>query len=178
MEKELDVEKYINVLNEHAKKLLVRDGFLQSVAFFIKDDQVECPEKIVHKDDEEKFNHYYQIGKKLQEYDYVIVLQDIAYRSFDNKDAAKEVIENYMTESPLTYPESMRMDGILYMALANTGDGIGMRMYCQSYRKDKDKYQFDDLKDWSGACESLSGNLLEAVQSGYNDHEEKEPWMQ
>jgi len=158
------VDAFIQDISKIAQENIEKDDYLQPMAFIIKEGEI-VPMSLSNTDDEAKFRSYTDVGLVAQKLaaDKVILLADVAARIVDNPEDAKYVQENYSTESPLSYPESLRLDGILFLVVElKSGTATG---YFRRYEKHEIGYKFHELETYS---ETFSGGLVNMVMGGFN----------
>ncbi len=117
------MDKYkemVKDMNKVAKKNLQKDGKVSPIAFIIKNKEILVPVLLSFHNDQDKQTGYTMVGVVAQylSADTVILINDVAMREYKNKTEADYAILNYSTENPLTYPESMRQDGIYFLSIS------------------------------------------------------------
>ncbi len=120
----MDIVEFSNFIKESAKEILVKDGHLDQMVFFVSDKKrffmsIELdklyPAKSLSErlsEDELKHRQYMVaavIAKKI-EAEIVVLLSEAAFKEFDNG-----VVD--ATETPLAYPKSMRTECIFIDAV-------------------------------------------------------------
>ena len=159
----MDIDNIINGISTVACKNLQNDGFLTPIAFlFMGNDML--PIMMTWKNDDEKYAAYKAVGELACQLsaDVVLLLNDVAMRYMENKEDIKYVIENYDTERPTMYPESLRQDMICLSCIDfKTFD---MSLYTQKYKKENGEVIFEKLEK---ANETIKGELYNMVLSGY-----------
>ena len=136
------MDKYkemVEDFNKVAKENLQKDGKVSPIAFVIKDKEILIPILLSFHNDQDKQTGYTMVGVVAQylSADAVILINDVAMRGYKNKTEADYAMRNYLTESPLTYPESMRQDGIYFLSISfKTRKIYG---YFQPYKKEGEK---------------------------------------
>ena len=159
----MDIDNIINGISTVACKNLQNDGFLTPIAFlFMGNDML--PIMMTWRNDDEKYAAYKAVGLHacLRSVDAVLLLNDVAMRRVEKKEDLKYVIENYDTERPTMYPESMRQDVITfgYIDFKN----FNISLYCQNYKKENGEVIFEELEKVN---EQIVGELYSTVISGY-----------
>jgi len=159
------MEGYVEVgkILELAEQNVRHDGFLVPVAFGFSAEQTYVFQ-IVFKNDEEKFQQYFALGtclKKAGCFRFVL-LNDVAMRQVE-KEKFKEVVENYVTERPTTYPESMRQEAIIlqdYDLVKKT-----FVMYCKRYKKVGKDFKFEEIERF----EEIVSEMVRVVIEGFEN---------
>lgn len=169
------MDELIKGLSQQASKLLKKDKRLMPVAFLIQSNQVLTVVGLNYETDEKKYDSCFQIGitaKKLKA-DRIILINDSAARVFTNKKESEYAMKNYSHESPLCYPESMRLDGILLIDLKIESEKS--EIYFLRYEKRGEDFHFHDLTALRELIKCpadegvFSGTLTENVLKGYNN---------
>ncbi len=156
------VDELVEKINEIAEQNLRQDGYLNAMAFILRDGHF-APMELKFETDDEKHRAYVSIGLTAQKLgaDRVILLNDVAARAADTPEEAKYMAENYDHECPLSYPESMRWDGILTLDIDLKSEKVDG--FFRQYKRDGDEYSFEELVD-NG---SFSGGLVNNILTGF-----------
>jgi len=164
MNKHKELVEEINVI---AKENLKKDGKLAPIAFVIKNTQMIAPILLDFRASQEKYKSCKYAGAiaKYLNADAVILVSDVAMKEYKSKEEADFAVRNYSTESPLSYPESMRVDGIFLLVIDLETKKI--EGYMQLYEKKGDNYTFKNLEDFSGVT-GIGGMIQESVIEGYD----------
>jgi hypothetical protein len=148
---------------ETAKGLLIRDKFLHPIAFFVIGPNV-VPVMVKYKDDEEKHAFYASLGAfcQLKGATEILLINDAALKSYDSNESMEKALENYSTESPLTYPPTLRTECIIIMAYnLKTKESV---LIAQPYKEVNDTYEwFDIMED----IENFDSGLIDSIEDGY-----------
>lgn len=156
-----------------AQRLLEKDNILSPVAMIIKGEDDLIPCMLPFKNDKEKLALYFALGVAMKEKGChrVIIITDVAVRKIDmNPENAEKVKEyfkrNILTEQPLTYPESMREDGI-YLQLIDFEEDRS-DAYFKRYENRKDTPRFyHELVRMNKNAGKIGGDIYEYVKRGY-----------
>jgi len=143
------------------------------VAFLLKEDRIIAPILIHFKHNEEKHQAYFTVGTAAKDLcaDKVFLINEVAARLVTNKEDAEYMAKNYDHENPLSYPESMRLDGILFIEIdlkSEKSDALFHR-----YTKDGEKFVFEEkiktFQELAGTDESVvfTGVLVDCVLDGF-----------
>lgn len=166
--KESEIDGLIVGLCVNAKKIKEKNVSMSPVAMILSKDKGIIPCMLPFRDDEEKSALYYGLGIGMKKYnaDRVILINDVALKTYDKP------VNISVTEQPLTYPESMREDGIFIQDInIVTGRVDG---YFQRYENKKDAPRFyHELKHLNKNGESMGGDLLNQIKEGYKTGVEK-----
>lgn len=160
------MNKIIKSLLEIAKKILKNEGFLIPQAFFIKDNEKGMVRISPNfKTAEEKYKSCIAIGLTAKQVgaNSIILLNDVASKTY-SKENADYVEKNYNTESPLTYPESQRDDGIMIMYMDMKTKKIDA--YFQKYKKQGNNIKFYKIKEFPD--NEMDGLVPESIFEGYD----------
>lgn len=161
-----DLLKHIHYVS---KNILKNEGSLSPVTFLIKDGGLLGPYILNYSNDDEKYANYWSIGLTAQKLnaDRIILVNDIAMREAKNSEDAKYIRNNYDHESPLSYPESMRIDGILLVDIyTSTNKRL---IYLQKFKKSLKDYVFLNLESYDQ--DSFDGALIQSVLKGLTHKE-------
>lgn len=171
----------IQNLSENAVGILKKEGHLNPIAFLLDSDRVITIVELKFTDDEEKYKSYLAVGKIAEKAkaNRVILINDVAARIYKTKKEAEYAYENYDHESPLSYPESMRLDGILFIDINIESECI--KEYFLRYERENEEFKFHKLSKLGSFVEEeigktndfgetgvFSGILIENVLRGYN----------
>ena len=176
---ENDLKQLIEKLCNHAVVLLEKDGQLNPLALIINSEGGITPCSLPWENDEEKGKLLLVLGVSLKKFDSheVIFLSDVAMRSIGTDDPKetrkmKEYYkENHATEQPLSYPKSMREDGIYlqYMDLNLNHT----KAYFKRYEDRENEPRFyHELKCIDKGAKSMGGLIIEQISYGYENAEE------
>lgn len=143
----------IETFKEQAKQNLrncvaVNSNFLP-MAFFMDGDQ---PIVVAIALNSDKYAMYHKLGVLLGQRNVteVILLNDCAFRTVNVKDA-QFVKENYDTESPLSYPESMRTEALVFVHINfKERDKICVMAYKKVGKKVEFLEETSDVDDFNG----------------------------
>lgn len=161
--KEDEIDGLIVDLCNNARHLKENGSSLVPVAMMLSKDKGIIPCMLPFRNDEEKSALYYGLGTGMKKYraNRVILINDVAMKMYDKP--AEKISE---LEKPLTYPESMRQDGIFLQDVnLATGrvDGYFMRY---ENKKDAPRFYYG-LKHLNKGTESMGGLLLNQIKDGY-----------
>lgn len=147
-----------------AKKILKERGSLSPVAFLVRDGEFSSPMLLDFSNDHKKYTSCIEIGLTAQKInsDRIILVNDIAMRTVNSLEEAEYIKDNYDHESPLSYPESMRIDGILFIDINISTNKRSI--YLQKYKKSSQDLVFLDLDHQT----NFDGALIQAVMKGLN----------
>ena len=161
------MKKLVEKLSKTAMTNLERDGFLTPVALLIRGKHILMPIIIHYETDEDKYKNYYLVGKVAKSYsaDAIILVNDAAMRGFEKLEDFQYAKKNYASESPLTYPESMRKEVIVILVIDLVSKEI--TGYFQQYAKEGTKFSFRRMKNFKVNPSGLSSYIME----GYNSVE-------
>lgn len=167
MEKEL--EEVINGFVEQgftiAQKNVNTDGRkVEPVVFVFGENQIYVI-LVPWDNNEAKIATLKEVGKKCVELDAhrLALLVDVAMKKYDNPEDALYASRNPETEAPLSYPESMRIDGLLinYMDFKDPDDEL-LRMY--PYKVKDGQIVREPMQDLPG---NFTGTLKNALTFGF-----------
>lgn len=125
-------------------------------------------EKIIHLSglctDETKHAFYRAVGAlcKKEGCDFIMIINDAAIKAFKNPEDYKNMIDNYETESPLTYPKSMRTDCIILIGYAFATEES--KIVVQPYKEENGGYTWQELVD----TPEFDGAIIRGVKEGFN----------
>jgi hypothetical protein len=161
--KEDEIDGLIVDLCNNARHLKENRASLVPVAMMLSKDKGIIPCMLPFRNDEEKSALYYGLGTGMKKYkaSRVILINDVAMKMYDKP--AEKISE---LEKPLTYPESMRQDGIFLQDVdLATGrvDGYFMRY---ENKKDAPRFYYE-LKHLNKGAVSMGGLLLNQIKDGY-----------
>ena len=163
------MKKYKELLediNTVAKKNLEKNGKLAPIAFVIKDTQMIAPILLDFRAPQEIYLSCKYAGAiaKYLNADAIILISDVAMREYKSKEEEDFAAKNYSTESPLSYPENMRTDGIFFLVI----DLETKKAECcmQLYEKKDDNFIFKNLDDFPETT-GVGGRIQESVIEGY-----------
>lgn len=151
---------------EAAKTNLIQNKSLMPVAIILSESQPA----VVGFDNSDKTQAYSLVGltaAKMNGHS-LIIINDIAMRKIDWQGLTEEEIDKILadpTEHPLTYPKSLRTDGILVHYIDLWSDR--QMAYILPYVEDEENngYKFKRLRVLKG---EMSGYLPETVKEMYN----------
>ncbi len=164
--KQNEIDELIVNLCDKAQNLLEEDGYLDPIAFIITDTMIPCMLSCPKEDKKAMFTALGAVMKKFKS-KRIILVSDIAMRVVD-PEKSDEIKANLLTEQPLTYPESMRQDGIFLQDI--NPERHFSDAYFMQYENLKDAPRlFHNLTQLNKKEESFSGAFFDSVVSGYND---------
>lgn len=157
----------VQAVSEIAVENLKKYGHLTPVAFLLKDKNIIAVLMLTFQTDDVKYTQYYNIGEEARKRsaDAILIVSDVAMREYKTMDDVKYMLKNYATEAPLSYPESMRQDGIFYSAIdlmSGKADGFFQR-YVRLHSQE-DIFKFFKIESFK---EALIGDLQETVLKGF-----------
>jgi len=163
------MNELISDLSQKAIEFFKRDQYLKPVSFLINSDRILGIVELEFETDEEKYNMYFQIGQIAKKFkaNRIVMINDVAFRIYTNKEDADYARQNFDHESPLCYPENMRQDGILFTDIKIKSKKIDV-CFLKYEKREKEIYFYDpqelrfDFKEGS-----LNGTLIENVLKGY-----------
>lgn len=171
MKEKNEIDELVVFLCKGAKKILEEKGKLAPVGFVITKEKKIIPCALPFRNDIEKSAIYLALGVAVRKFSgsRVIMINDVAMRKIDPKDM-EEFKKNYTTEQPLTYPESMRQDGIFLQDMnMETGRIEG---YFMRYKNLKDAPRcYYDLEHINKNKDSMGGGIPGRITEGYNSPE-------
>jgi hypothetical protein len=148
-----------------AKANLTRDGHLSPVAILFRSSDGQMGVVSLMFDSNSKYPIMMGLGDlcKKQGFDEIIMVNDCAVRIPKSVEEAKFIAENYETESPSCYPESMRKECIVlhYHSFKTNITESLVEIYTN---KDGAPVFENPLPDMDGHMES---NILNTVIEGY-----------
>lgn len=161
--KEDEINEFIVDLCNNARHLMETRGSLVPVAMMFSEEKGIIPCMLPFRDEEHKSAIYYGLGTGMKKYkaNRVILINDVALKMYD-----KPTGKISESEKPLTYPESMRQDGIFLQDVdLATGrvDGYFMRY---ENKKDAPRFYYE-LKHVNKGAESMGGFLVDQIKNGY-----------
>jgi len=108
----MNIEDLKDVARQNLRNCVAVNSDFASMAFFMDGDQPIVAAISLNSD---KYEMYRKLGAMLglKNITDVILLNDCAFRTVNVKDF-QFVKENYNTESPLSYPESMRTEALVF----------------------------------------------------------------
>lgn len=162
------MNKLIESLIGKAKELLEKDGHLAPVALAMKGENVIAPIMLEFETDNEKYATYRAVGDEAKRLsvDRVVMINDAAMRRYDNPEESEKALKNYATESPLTYPEDMREDGIFVQDLNLVTEEI--TVYFLRYKRRKEGgFRFYDIMTLVGEKGKVMGEVMNSVLRGF-----------
>jgi len=117
-------------------------------------------------DDEEKRNILLAVGALAfeEECHQMIFISDTYVRKMETPAQAKEVEENWATEQPSTYPDSLRSEAIVMQAL-DFKEPKNEKLYIMIYKK-KDN-EIIDIDESSMPTESVGGAIKGYLSDGF-----------
>lgn len=147
-----------------AKKNLEDDGHLSACALLMDDQGIIAPIVVSWKDDQTKVDAYNQVGQQAKSLSAsgVILINDVASRRVMSEDM-KHFRQNFDTERPTTYPESLRQDMISVGYLDFQVDKI--IIYYQEYKKEGESIVWGELRTNIDIVESGFKNM---IMEGFN----------
>jgi len=167
--KENVIDELIVELCRGAKEILEQSGYLSPVAFLVGKNNQIIPCTVPFKNDTQKRGMYLALGASMKPLgsSRVILINDAAMKTYDkSKDWEIDV-----TEQPLTYPESMREDGIFLQDINMKTDRI--EGYFMRYENKKDAPRFyHDLKHLNAGHDGMGGFIIECVMEGYKESDQ------
>jgi hypothetical protein len=122
-----------------AKQVLIRDGYhAQMVLIFPPNNQI-MPVLLNWKTDEEKWELFHKVHQLLNELhsDHYIMIMESFARTI-KPEQLKYIKENYDTERPSIYPESMRMEMLVIHEQYRNGTG---NLCCIEFKKVDEKVE-------------------------------------
>jgi len=110
----IDRELILKLL-EKAKEMLIKDGKLYPISFIIKGHLMSLAPAIPTEVETNKYRNMAILGgfARGTQADFVVALFDGAAKHYDTPEQAKYAMENPDTESPLSYPKSMRQECVI-----------------------------------------------------------------
>jgi len=166
--KENEIDELIVEVCRGAKEVLEKSGYLAPIAFLVGKNNQIIPCMVPFKNDAQKRGVYLALGAAMKALgsNRVILVNDAAMKMFD-----KPMEEVHITETPLTYPESMREDGIFLQDMNTITERI--EGYFMRYENKKDAPRFyHDLKHFNAGHESMGGFIPECVMEGYKESDQ------
>ena len=162
------MDELISSLSQKTIELFKRDQYLKPVAFLINSDKILGILELKFETDEEKYNMYFRVGQvaKQLKADRVVMINDVALRTYTNKEEADYARQNYDHESPLCYPENMRQDGILLTDI-KIGSKKIEACFLKYEKREEEIYFYDPQEIKSDFKVSLNGALVENILKGY-----------
>lgn len=174
------IDELIVSLSENAQSILEKKGHLDSVAMIINKENKTIPSYFPHEVSEDKYAMYRALGEAMREFEAerVVIISDAAVRVLYKKKDIEHFKENVVTEQPLLYPKSMRMDGILLLEICpKTRSSEG---YFKHYEELKnapslfhDLLKLKDMPGMGGKLKEFGGDIFDHVMEGYENPEKK-----
>lgn len=168
-----EIDEFIVGLCETAKGILEEKGEIMPVAMVITDDGhiIPCMLPFKNDDSEEKYAMYGAVGVTMKKFNAnkVVLVNDVALKYYSSKEEADKAKENYQTESPLMYPESLRQDGILLQEV-DLGDDT-VNSYFMRYENTSPR-KYHELARLNKEGESMAGAIISSLKDGYARSEE------
>jgi hypothetical protein len=169
MKKSDEIDKLIVDLCRNARDLMEKNDRIAPIAMILSKNKGIIPCMLPFRDDEEKTALYYGLGVGMKKYNAnrVILINDAAMKMYNKSmisETGKLMISE--TEKPLTYPESMRQDGIFIQDINMVTGRVDV--YFQRYENKKEVPRFyHELKHINRDAESMGGHMVDQIREGY-----------
>ena len=174
------IDELIVSLSENAQSILEKKGHLDSVAMIVNKENKMIPCFFPHEVSEDKYAMYRALGEAMKEYDAerVVIISDAALRILQNEKDIEHFKENAATEQPLSYPKSMRMDGILLVEIRpKTRSSEGYFKHYEELENAPslfhDLLNLKDMPGMGGKLKEFGGEIFNNVMEGYDGDSEK-----
>lgn len=157
---EINVPEMLAFITEAAQENLTNNGEIMPVAFiFAEKGRFVIP--MTHPDKYLCVKTAGSVTRKVNG-NVLITVFDGAMRVLENPEDFKKMEENPETESPLSYPKSMRTECLIIQAVEFPSGKNHVRVI--TYTGQKGSYQFKQLEGMDGAY----GAILDSIKDGWH----------
>lgn len=150
----------LHILNL-AKELLLKEGELEPMSFFVKDEGITA-----HKvrNTGNKYMDALFLGGLARGYrlDRLLILFDGAARQYKTEEEVEYAKENMDTEAPLTYPKSMRQEILVLVAIEFPSKKVSAHML--EYSGDHPNFEFKEVHH----MDELQGEIPNKIVEGWD----------